>query len=73
MSIEHKNLIGISDGNNLVSTGSKWEQRKGRDTDIYYYDEVDSSGELVAKYEVKESMSIYPPFGTTKSYAKVSL
>lgn len=71
MSEEHRKLIGIPDEHQLVYTKSKNEQRKGRDTDFDYYDELDAQGNLVAQYEVKESMSIYPPFGTTKSFTKL--
>ena len=33
MSDEHKKKIGIPDAHELVQTDTKWEQRKGRDTD----------------------------------------
>lgn len=68
---EHKKKIGIPDARDLVPTNTKWEQRKGRDTDYYFYDEVDADGNVVGKYEVSESMSIYPPFGTTVSWKKL--
>ena len=71
MSDEHKQLIGIPAEHTLVQTSSKTEQRKGKDTDIDYYDELDANGQLVAKYEVKETMSIYPPFGVSKSFTKL--
>jgi hypothetical protein len=72
LSEEHRNKIGIAAGNTLKSTGTKSEQRKGRDTDIYFYDELNEAGDLVAKYEVRESMSIYPPFTNTVTAEKVS-
>jgi hypothetical protein len=72
MSEEHKKKIGISDAHDLIQTGTKWEQRKGRDTDYYFYDEKDAAGNVVGKYEVSESMSIYPPFGTTVNWEKLS-
>lgn len=71
MSEEHKNKIGISDNHDLVQTDYKWEVRKGKDTDYYYYDEIDADGNIVAKYEVLESMSTYPPFGTKVSWKKL--
>lgn len=52
MSEEHRKLIGIPDDHQLVYTRSKSEQRKGRDTDFGYYDELDAQGNLVAQYEV---------------------
>lgn len=72
MSEDHKKKIGVPEGHDLVQKDTKWEQRKGRDTDYYLYDEVDADGNVVGKYEVSESMSIYPPFGTTVSWKKLS-
>jgi hypothetical protein len=37
-------------------------QRKGEDYDSYFYDVLDSAGKLVGTYEVRDSMSTYPPF-----------
>ena len=37
---------------------------------MYYYDELDSSENLVAKYKVKHSTSIYPPFSVYVEYQK---
>ena len=37
-------------------------QRKGEDYDSYFYDVMDSEGALVGTYEVRDSMSTYPPF-----------
>ena len=71
MTDEHKAKIGIPAEHTLVPTGTTWEQRKGKDTDYYFYDEVDPDGNIVAKYEVSEAMSIYPPFGTTVRWEKV--
>ncbi|WP_417667184.1 hypothetical protein [Pseudidiomarina sp.] len=71
MSQEYKEKIGIAESHDLVQTDSKWEQRKGQDTDTYWYDEVDESGTVVAKYVVIDSTSIYPPFERSISYEKV--
>lgn len=71
MSEEHRKLIGIPESHKLQHTGSKSEQRKGRDTDIDFYDELNESGETVAQYEVRESMSIYPPFTNNVSFKKL--
>lgn len=69
---EHKKKIGIPEAHNLVQTDSKWEQRKGQDTDTYWYDEVDASGAVIAKYIVKDSTSIYPPNSRSITYEKVA-
>ncbi|EPO0014281.1 MULTISPECIES: hypothetical protein [Vibrio diabolicus subgroup] len=66
----YKEKLGIPQEHELVRTSSKNEQRKGRDTDIYGYDEITADGEIIAKYVVRDSMSIYPPQSTTVSYVK---
>lgn len=66
----YKEKLGIPKINEFVRTSSKNEQRKGRDTDIYGYDEKNANGEVIAKYIVRDSMSIYPPQSTTVSYVK---
>ena len=71
MSQEYREKIGITDNHKLVQTDTKWDQRKGQDTDIYCYDEVDELGNVVAKYIVKDSTSIYPPFDRNVSYDKL--
>ena len=70
MSEEHRNLIGIPPDHQLVHTGSKTEQRKGQDADIDYYDEIDAGGVRIASYEVRDSMSIYPPQKRTVTFKK---
>lgn len=66
----YKEKLGIPNQHELIRTSSKSEQRKGRDTDIYGYDEKNEEGEIVAKYIVRDSMSIYPPQSTTVSFVK---
>lgn len=72
MIAEHKMRMGISDAHRLVQTDTKWEQRKGMDTDYYFYDELDVEGKVVGKYKVAEATSIYPPFGKTVQWEKLS-
>ncbi|WP_220775253.1 hypothetical protein, partial [Shewanella glacialipiscicola] len=62
--------LGIPVQHEFVRTNSKSEQRKGRDTDIYEYDEISAEGDLIAKYIVRDSMSIYPAQSTTVSFVK---
>ena len=71
MSEEHCKLIGIPDGHVLKHTSSKREERKGRDTDIDYYDELNEAGQVLASYEVRDSMSIYPPQNSTLTFKKL--
>lgn len=72
MSEEHRRLIGIQESHTLKHTGSQREQRKGRDTDIDFYEELDEDGKSVASYEVRESMSIYPPFTNHVSFKQLN-
>ncbi|MCG9747243.1 hypothetical protein [Shewanella sp. Isolate8] len=71
MKDEYKQKIGIPDEHELVQTATKWEQRKGKDTDTYWYDEVNTEGDVVAKYVVKDATSIYPPFGNSVTWEKI--
>lgn len=69
---DHKKRMGISEAHSLVQTETIWKQRKGMDTDYYFYDELDAEGEVVGKYKVAEATSIYPPFGKTVQWDKLS-
>ncbi|EAA1969818.1 hypothetical protein ACVQXT_000579 [Escherichia coli] len=72
MSDEYKQKIGIPDDHTLELVSSNWKgARKGQDTDEYLYRELDTAGNVVATYEIKDSTSIYPPFGRSISYKKV--
>lgn len=68
---EHKKKLAIPEAHRLVQTDTKWEQRKGQDTDTYWYDETDDAGKIVAKYVVKDATSIYPPCTRRITYEKV--
>ena len=70
MSEEYKLKIGISDENSLVRTKTEWKQKKGQDTDTYWYDEVSPNGTVINKYIVEDSTSIYPPFGRSITWEK---
>lgn len=70
MEAEYRQHIGIAADANLVQTNSEWKQKKGRDTDYEYYEERDAEGNVVAKYEIQDSTSMYPPFGRTVHYFK---
>lgn len=72
MSEKHRELIGIPSDHGLNRTGSETEQRRGWDTDVYFYDELNPLGEVVAKYEVRDSMSIYPPQKRELTFTKLS-
>ena len=72
MDDELKKKIGIPEENQVVETKSDWKARKGLDTDTYYYDEINQNGEVVNQYVVKDSTSMYPPFGRSVTWEKVA-
>jgi len=66
----YKEKLEIPKDHDFVRTSMKSENRKGQDTDIYTYEEMNTKKELVARYEVRDSMCIYPPQKRTISYTK---
>lgn len=70
MSDEYKKKIGLPESHKLKIVSSQWAQRKGQDTDTYECEELNGQGEVVAKYTVKDSTSIYPPFGRSITWTK---
>lgn len=72
MSDEYKKRIGIPENHTLERVSSNYKgARKGQDTDVYLYRELDADGNVVATYEIEDSTSTYPPFGRSISYSKV--
>jgi len=72
MSEEYKKELGIPAEHTLEHVSSEFKgARKGQDTDIYIYKELNAAGEHIATYEVKDSTSTYPPFGRTISHSKI--
>lgn len=69
---EYAKRIDIPAGHTLREVGeSQSEQRKGQDTDIYVFEELDSSGAVVAEYELRDSTSIYPPQTRSVTHRKL--
>ena len=68
---ELRKKFNIPDDHKIVQVETKREQRKGQDTDIYQYDELDPAGNIVARYVEKDSTSMYPPFGRHVSFEKI--
>ena len=69
----YKEKLGIPDRHVLKLINSKNKVSKGRDSDIYEYEEKDENGSLVAKYTVRESMSIHRPTDNTVSFRKYDI
>jgi hypothetical protein len=65
-----KQKFGVPAENSLVQTKATWKQRHGQDTDTYWYDELDPAGEVVNKYVLTDSTSMYPPFGREIDWEK---
>ena len=70
MSDEYKQKIGIPENHELVQTNSEWKQKHGQDTDTYWYNEVNKDGEVINKYIVLDSTSMYPPFDRNITWEK---
>lgn len=68
----YKKILGVPDNHILCQTDTKWAERKGRDTDTYWYDEKDETGNLVAKYVVSDTTSMYPPQTRTIEFQKLT-
>jgi len=66
----HEEELKIPSEHSLVQTKTEWKQKKGQDTDTYWYDEIDGQGNIIAKYVVKDSTSMYPPFGRNITFEK---
>ena len=70
MSDFYKEKIGIPSEYSLVQTDTKWENRKGQDTDTYWFNELNKEGEVIARYVVRDSTCIYPPQKRTITWDK---
>lgn len=70
MTDEYKKKIGLPESHTLKIVSSQWSQRKGQDTDTYECEELNEQGEVIAKYTVKDSTSMYPPFGRSITWTK---
>ena len=72
MTDEYKKKIGIPESHTLHILNSQWTQRKGQDTDTYECEELNEQGEPIARYTVKDSTSIYPPFARSITWTQSS-
>jgi hypothetical protein len=66
-------FLPVANGNHLVQTDSKREQRKGMDNDDCLYDEVSPEGDVVAHYHVWHHLNIYPPQNVYQGWEKKDL
>jgi len=70
---EHEEKLQIPKDHKLIQTDSKWKQKRGVDTDTYWYDELDQQGNIINKYIVYDSTSMHPPFSRTITFDKVEI
>lgn len=70
--MRYEELLKIPSSHKLVLRKTLVEQRKGQDADIYVLEELDANMAVVARYEVRESMSIYPPFKRNVTWKRVN-
>ncbi len=69
----HEENLNIKANHKLVQTKMENKVKKSEDYDLYYYDEFDAEDNLVSKYIVKHSTSIYPPFSVYVEYQKFDI
>lgn len=69
----HEKELNIVDNHTLYQTKMENKVKKSEDYDLYYYNELDEDNSIVAKYIVKHSTSIYPPFSVYIEYQKFDI
>ena len=62
--------LNIPDSHQLVQTNTARDHKNSSDTDTDCYNELDGNGNVVAEYIIKDSTSMYPPFGRSISHEK---
>jgi hypothetical protein len=68
---EYESRIPCPEGYTRVYKGSEGPiQRKGEDYDLYFYDVLDPNGNVFESYQVRDSMSVYPPFSKSVTVQK---
>lgn len=60
---DHKKRMGISEAHSLVQTETIWKQRKGMDTDYYFYDELDAGVKSWANIKLPKPHRYTHPLG----------
>ncbi|MDN0096572.1 hypothetical protein [Yersinia rohdei] len=72
MSKEYEEELGIPVNHSLRHISSEASSKRGQDTDIYIYEELDDNGIPIGRYEIRDSTSIYPPQHRTITHKKIS-
>lgn len=66
----HEKKLNVPSSHKLIQNKMENKIKKSEDYDLYYYDEFDAESNLVSKYIVKHTTSIYPPFSVYVEYQK---
>ena len=67
----YEKSTGISEAHRLSLTDEKTTRKGGRDDDDFFFDEINESGEVVAKYHAWSHKETYPPFKADSGCEKV--
>ena len=70
---EHRDKLQIPKEHELIQIHMNSKQKRGIDTDTYWYDELDQQGNMINKYIVYDSTSMHPPFSRTITFDKVEI
>lgn len=68
---EYRKKLGIPENHKFIRTETSSRKTKGKDTDIYEYEQLDEEGNLIACYVIEDSTSMYPPFKRSIEYKKL--
>lgn len=69
----HEEPLNIPSNHSLVQTKTEWFTKKSEDIDMTWYDELDSDGNIIYKYVVKDATSMHPPFSRYVEYDKIDI
>jgi hypothetical protein len=71
MSEELRRRFDIPGDHHLVLTRTRWDPRDGQDAEFEYYDETDSSGNVVGRYMVRDSAAVRLACAAHVAYEKI--
>ena len=69
---EHREALGIDESMTVRYVGRDNVRTSVEDIDISYYEVFDTTGVLVAKCQIYDSMGTYPPHSRLFKYKKFS-
>ena len=69
---EHREALGIDESKTVRYVGRHNVRNSIEDIDISYYDVFNTTGALLAKCQIYDSMGVYPPHSRLFKYKKFS-